>query len=260
MATDLPEILGESLGTEFVTVYVGPKRKGFILHKNLICTKADYFSKAFRGGFLESNGMMDLPDETTATFALFVEWLYKSNLSEAHTRDHFIALINVYIFSEKICLNDFGNRVIDRIREIMDNIDKRMTPALACYIYSKTSDSSPLRKLCVHSLAYALWEGTKRHIPNKEDLYTLSRYFGNHEELFVDFFNYIGYCSAVESMANPHLCPLGLEPVRVCGFHRHNVQKGEKCHLDQEEDPFASVWEIDDLEVFDDVDPDSMDD
>ncbi|KAH6709079.1 hypothetical protein BKA61DRAFT_579153 [Leptodontidium sp. MPI-SDFR-AT-0119] len=254
MPTDLPKILGESLGTEFVTVYVGPKRKEFIIHKNLICTKADYFSKAFRGGFLESNGSMDLPEETASTFTLFVEWLYKSNLSEAHTRDHFIGLINVYIFSEKICLNDLGNRVIDRIREIMDNIEKCMTPALACYIYAKTGDSSPLRKLCIHSLAYALWEGKKRRIPSKEDLYKLSRYFGNHEELFVDFFDYVGECSAAESTPNPHLCPLGLEPERVCDFHRHNVQKGEKCHFDQEEDPFTSIWEIDDLEVFFDLD------
>lgn len=42
-----------NLGTEMVTIYVGPKRKEFKIHKELICGSADYFEKAFNGKFKE---------------------------------------------------------------------------------------------------------------------------------------------------------------------------------------------------------------
>lgn len=43
-----------NLGTEIVTIYVGPKRKEFKIHKKLICGSADYFGKAFNGDFKEA--------------------------------------------------------------------------------------------------------------------------------------------------------------------------------------------------------------
>ena len=42
-----------NLGNKMVTIYVGPKRKEFKIHKKLICGSADYFEKAFNGDFKE---------------------------------------------------------------------------------------------------------------------------------------------------------------------------------------------------------------
>jgi hypothetical protein len=43
-----------NLGNEMVTIYVGPKRKEFTIHKKLICGSAGYFEKAFDGKFKEA--------------------------------------------------------------------------------------------------------------------------------------------------------------------------------------------------------------
>jgi hypothetical protein len=42
------------MGTEIVTIYVGLKRKAFAMYKKLICDRSSYFSKAFNGGFKET--------------------------------------------------------------------------------------------------------------------------------------------------------------------------------------------------------------
>jgi hypothetical protein len=42
-----------NLGNKMVTIYVGPKRKEFTIHKELICGSANYFEKAFDGNFKE---------------------------------------------------------------------------------------------------------------------------------------------------------------------------------------------------------------
>jgi len=36
-----------------VKIYIGPKRKEFVIHKKLICKAADYFDRAFNENFME---------------------------------------------------------------------------------------------------------------------------------------------------------------------------------------------------------------
>ncbi|KAK0119335.1 hypothetical protein ONS95_008177 [Cadophora gregata] len=246
MSTPSLKPLGESLGTELVTIHVGKKRKEFVIHKKLICDKVDYFQKAFQGNFLESNGAMYLADETPGAFALFIDWLYKSNIVKHYTRTHFINLVNLYILSEKICLNDLGNRAMDRIREIMyDNEYLTPTPALVCYIYDKTPQGSPIRDWSVRSLAYDMWVVTRRILPDKEDLQELSKYLRHNGEVFVDFFAYLGNLSesSRDNVPLPNLEPLSEKPNRSCVFHRH--AEGEKSYFETVERLPVSDWNID---------------
>lgn len=52
----------------------------FVVHKRLISEASSFFNGAFHGGFLESNGNLDLPKERPSFFKLFVDWLYRRRL------------------------------------------------------------------------------------------------------------------------------------------------------------------------------------
>lgn len=69
------------LGDEIVTLYVGPKRKKFTVHKKLLCDRYEYFSKAFHGNFQEAQeGVMHLPDDDADAVSSLVDFLYRGTV------------------------------------------------------------------------------------------------------------------------------------------------------------------------------------
>ncbi|MCJ1286691.1 hypothetical protein MMC26_006037 [Xylographa opegraphella] len=68
-----------NLGTETVSIFVGPIRKQYTIHKDLVCNAVPFFSKTFEGVFHEAqSGAVHLTDdhESPAAFELFIHWLY----------------------------------------------------------------------------------------------------------------------------------------------------------------------------------------
>jgi hypothetical protein len=127
-----------NLGTELVTIYVGKKPTQLVIHKKLLCDTTDFFLKTFSGSFKESEGIMHLPEEHPGAFSLSVNWLYRSRATHVNTVRHWINLFNLYIFAEKLCLNELANRTIDRIRhmEAWSPI-AIVTLALTSHVYKK---------------------------------------------------------------------------------------------------------------------------
>ncbi|KAG4424730.1 hypothetical protein IFR04_002078 [Cadophora malorum] len=184
MPTIITKLLGESLGTELVTIHVGKKRKEFGIYQNLIC-QVDYFQKAFNGSFVESNGTMYLSDETSGSFSLFVHCLYKGAIPDGNNIDHFENLINLHIFSEKICYGELGNWAMDSLRAItFDHPHIKITAVFTIHVYSNTGSISCLRKWCVQMLAFDLWhESQGNFIPVEKDLEDLAVHFRDHADL-----------------------------------------------------------------------------
>jgi len=57
-----------------VKVFVGPERKLFNLHEDLLCNRSEYFRSAFKGSFKEgSEKEIDLEEEDSEAFALLAE-------------------------------------------------------------------------------------------------------------------------------------------------------------------------------------------
>ncbi|KAL2072719.1 hypothetical protein VTL71DRAFT_12062 [Oculimacula yallundae] len=111
--------IGDDLNNELVTIYVGPKRKEFLLHKNLLCKSSDYFDKAFNSNFQEAEkGTMFLPEDNPEAFALFVNWLYRSTIPAGNAQSHVFRLADLYILADKICLVDLKDEVMDIIQDI----------------------------------------------------------------------------------------------------------------------------------------------
>jgi hypothetical protein len=210
---------------------VGKKPTQFVIHQKLPCDTTDFFLKAFSGSFKESEGIMLLPDEHPGAFSLFVDWLYRSRISHVSTARHWVNLFNLYIFAEKLCLNELANRAIDRIRhmEACGSLDI-VTIALTSHVYKNTFADSPLRRYCVEALAYDLSrEAMEQHIPVDDRLKQIWEYSRNDCDLFVDYFRYLQQEHRGEDLETP--AAVGNEPIGEmikCRFHRH--AKGEECY------------------------------
>ena len=65
------------MGIEVVNVYVGPERKRYVVHKNLLIAESDYFKAALLGSFIEAEeNSIHLKEEDPAAVALLIGWLY----------------------------------------------------------------------------------------------------------------------------------------------------------------------------------------
>ncbi|KAF7949362.1 uncharacterized protein EAE97_002871 [Botrytis byssoidea] len=187
-----------TLGTEFVKLIVGPRRKEFAVHKKLICDSCDYFRKAFCGPFKEAGeGIIYLIEDSADAMGLFVEWLYRGKIYSGRTHAHFNTLIKLYLLTEKWCLYELGNTVIDNITSLLwfaGDLQFEycyLHPDVVNHIWNETGEKSPFRRLCIEQLVWDYWEGDKFNItPNKDTLSQIWKICRNHHDFFCEFFAY----------------------------------------------------------------------
>ncbi|KAH7417450.1 hypothetical protein BKA64DRAFT_769404 [Cadophora sp. MPI-SDFR-AT-0126] len=255
MSSSASNYLGESLGTEIVTIYVGtePNRKQFTIHKKLICDKVDFFRKEFMGGFKENEGTMDLSEEKPAVFGMFVDWLYSSNsqVRKCTTNEQFVGLFNLYFFAERLCINNLQNRLIDRIRLTAAGILEHerhgpwITIPFAAFIFNNTAKGSTIRKYCIHELAYRLWMQKEKTfdstLPDSEAMSEISAHWSQQPDLMKEFFDFL-------RSAPNEIDPPGIDyewhqqEVLECRFHNHG--KDEICYVDVEDTEFVGdTWD-----------------
>jgi len=70
--------IARDLGTEVISVYVGPDRRRFVVHKQLLTSQSDYFDKALNGRFKEAEeNEIHLEEDDPTAIGLMVGWLYR---------------------------------------------------------------------------------------------------------------------------------------------------------------------------------------
>lgn len=109
---------------ETVTIFVGLKRKEYTIHKDLICSSANFFKCAFNGPFTESkDGTMYLPDESADAFGLYIEWVYRKHIAQGHSESYLYALYDLYIMADKLCLTELKDLTMDTIQDVAHHHD-----------------------------------------------------------------------------------------------------------------------------------------
>jgi hypothetical protein len=75
-------MLGSFTTSEIVTVLVGPKRKRFHLHRDLICQRSPFMEKCLsKNRFSEGEkNELYLPEDDPKAFAIVVDWIYRAKL------------------------------------------------------------------------------------------------------------------------------------------------------------------------------------
>ena len=69
-----------SLGTETVSLYVGPEKKKFVVHKHMLTAQSKYFNGAFNRNFKEATeGSIFLEEDDAEVVDLLVVWLYRGS-------------------------------------------------------------------------------------------------------------------------------------------------------------------------------------
>jgi hypothetical protein len=69
------------MGNESVIICVGPERKRYLIHKDLLTKQSEFFNKVLNGNFKEAEeNLIYLEEESPAAFDLLVGWLYEGRI------------------------------------------------------------------------------------------------------------------------------------------------------------------------------------
>jgi hypothetical protein len=224
-----------ALGTEIVTIYVGPKRKVFKIHKKLLCDQSDYFSKAFNGRFQEANGEMYCPEDHPTAFSYFVNYVYWNVLPKSPQRsaadkkkeEYYDGLSNLFFLAEKLCMNELSNKVMDTIQDHYRVHGLVATCAGLESVYRHTHQNSKFR--IYDLLSYMRCQLNQRS--TEEDITEVKDMLLQVPEIAKDFVLF-QVKHAVPWKANKLLDPKtrGATGYGKCFFHTHAT--GERCHLE----------------------------
>lgn len=165
--TDLVPILisgARLLSGPGVNIFVGPKRKCFVVHATLLCQSCACFKRRLRGieQNEDTNKEFYLPDDDTEVFQLFHTWLYSQKLKPIVKRckekggtfedDHIGSTelyFNLYYMAEARNLHSLQNLTMDRLRQYYAT-ENRIPGSERCeQVYQRTKPGSPLRSLMV---------------------------------------------------------------------------------------------------------------
>jgi len=163
-----------------VSIFVGPKRKQYTVHKDLLCKAVPFFRKAFSGAFGEATmGEIYLSDENDnpAAVELFIHWLYKGAIPSVPTEgldrvsweimatNGTLAMLipyhDLYYMAEKWCASLLKNEILEEIRNFHRDTATLIHPDLIVKGFVNTSESSPLRRYLADACAFAFSIGDK---------------------------------------------------------------------------------------------------
>jgi len=100
-----------------VDIFVGPKRKKYHVHKELLCNRSEHFRAMFQGGYKETQTKeVFLIDEDASAVELFVTWIYGTTLRGPMNANESSAYLGLLVLSEKFLIEQLHNECIDLIR------------------------------------------------------------------------------------------------------------------------------------------------
>ncbi|KAH9219542.1 hypothetical protein DL95DRAFT_404682 [Leptodontidium sp. 2 PMI_412] len=160
----------EELGSEIITLYVGPKRKEFPIHGNLLRLKSNFF-KEFVVATTDSNQAEHyLPESDPDAVGLIINWLYRqgislipglpstgsvslikgtdehSNFTKAISRT-----IEVYILAEKLDMDELMDLVMTELGNAYYRYQTYPSPQDITAVYNRSASGSRLRKYMARS-------------------------------------------------------------------------------------------------------------
>ncbi|KAI9712190.1 MAG: hypothetical protein M1812_006924 [Candelaria pacifica] len=219
MAAKIQKPLNELLTNNMVDIYVGPKRKHWCLHKDLLSDRSPFLLTTFSSGVKEEHGNgMYLPDDDPDAFELFVNWLYGARLVPIRYFFHHklvekdvITLCKLHVLASKLCIEPLMNLVIDDIRRYNRLWGTHTSNIVRQYISANAVAPSPLLHYIAHEIAYELSGDPEKYCSYEKLLR------GNNE--LSSIILCITFASGKERVL--------LDPARegICLFHKHKGRK-----------------------------------
>ena len=140
-----------------VDIFVGAERTKFHLHRDLLCSRSDYFRACFVGDFKEAQQReLSLPEDDAESFDLFVTWLYGTHLKKISSDDELPAYFGLTILANKLCLEYLQNQATDHILRFYRIHPRPVDYQYLRYLSQKTSSTDIVRKFLVPVAAWAV--------------------------------------------------------------------------------------------------------
>ena len=217
-----------------VDIFVGPKRKTFRLHEDLLCDRSDYFKATFQGDFAEAQSKeLYLAEDNDASFELFVNWLYGGDvqIGQPIMDDELPAYFGLLALADKILIEHLRNVATDRIRGYYRDSQARVLGRDLAFVFENTRGHLMQRSMACVAAMQTLKSNCNKGLPG--DIRELVMKGGDLAAAFAKYLLYtqdFGKGSRIDHM---------LEPNRSCTFHFHD-------HTPKCKGP--AVGKLDDLE------------
>lgn len=208
-----------SLYKDIVYVDVGPSKQRFSVHKGLICHKSKFFSAAFNSSFSEAvNGIVELVEEEPEIFDIAHAWLYTNELTWSEGGKDVPCLVrqlsDLFVLADKLDMPLLCNKAIDGLKSKFLETEYMPSVTLINTAYTKTPESSPLRKLYVAVMTFDDRQWLVRATKHREG-------FLKYPEFLIDI------AGALQKQITRRPTSLANAPfLKDCSFHQH--AEGEK--------------------------------
>lgn len=211
-----------------VDFHIGPDRRQWSIHRNLLCHHSTYFEAEFLGNEVSKaekrsgEQSLELPDEDPAGFELLVKWLYQgrlddmSNMTDEAKYDYSVACHKLYMLCEKFDL-PLKNEAIDRYRQGLREAQLVPDAEEINEIYSRSPPGSPFRKLMTQIAARQIMDPD-----SDKDAESYRKCFENNPDFAVDMVNAIKVGTGGVLFTDP-------TAGRECDYHDHS--HGQICYV-----------------------------
>ncbi|KAI6885093.1 hypothetical protein KC360_g1524 [Hortaea werneckii] len=222
-ARDFAELLSGPL----VDIYVGPDKRHWCLHRNLLCHHSTYFETEFEGHevpkTMKADGQkLELPDDDPIGFELLVKWLYQGQLenslegTDEQKYEHAVACYKLYLLCDKFDMIKLKNLAMDLYRQGLHEAQLVPDADEINEIYRRAPVGSPFRRLMTNISARQIMDNGAR-----KDAESYRKCFVDNPDFAVDMIN------AIRSMSGGMLFEDPTRASEACQYHDHG--DGSSC-------------------------------
>jgi hypothetical protein len=169
----------------FATIEVGPNKKLYLIHKDLLAFYSDYFRAAFNGPFKEATqSKISLHDECEDVFDIVNQFVYSLVIADGKGEKlSWDILIRAWVFGDKHMVPSLQNAVMDVLVK-KNKADHFLPTNEIGNIWGNTLRSSPLRNFILDRVVYRFDVPSIRRYENRwtrEALFDLVEAYANRE-------------------------------------------------------------------------------
>ena len=143
-----------------MTIEVGEDKAKFHIHKTFLCDVSSFFKAALKAGFKESGcRKVELPEDTTETFELFLSWLYAQEYKgmdeklfktpDTASRKELERFMDLFIFADKVGAQGLKRQMVNKHFRICRKEGLYAVPGIQTVteLYGRTTQTCALRRL-----------------------------------------------------------------------------------------------------------------
>ncbi len=148
------------------SIFVGPQRQEFVVHKALLCHLSPYFRGALNSNFIEAqNNAVELKDEDPECFQYIAAWMYRGKFGQfkydsGSSREEALTLCThmcrLYYLADFLRIEGLLLQILSHLLDLFDHFqDKKIVPLnsdVIAQVYENTSETSELRETIMNEL------------------------------------------------------------------------------------------------------------